>query len=973
MRSRYREPIKVMRSDIWKSRARALMGLVMVGFSLMLLQTVTWGISLSEKEAVAIVTGTTLIEKGAYGEAVSYFKDRLARPEIGPLERARIFHILGYLLLFAERMEQAIENGRAAHDWAMNLGLSAEAESFKTELAIQQAFVQALKLQSSGDISASNLKLEEADKLAGMIESRPYQLKILGAWGLNYVRSSEGQAKYLALSLRALELAESLHYRREASRAAKKVGAYFAIKSDYSRALSYFLKALNGLEVGGDDGDLIACLNNIAMIYMSLGDYIKSKDYLLDAASRIRKGSTGAFETSMLVNLGSLFSVMGKRLQLVDSQRKALDCFASYIDLQDSKSGGSFRLEALAGIAGVYLDQGRLEEARGILIPALEEARRKKGAVLTAGKILFLLGETSLRTGAISDAAIYIRETDSISRRTDSPLLAMNAAYGLGRCAEARGDFGQAIDSYNTAVSIAGGGFSNIFNDIHRADFIGRSREPFQALIQLYLRLSRREKKGVYEREIFRLSEYFRARSYHELQNRLFKDQARPQAASTGLERTKLNEVRIGFLKALSQAGLNESEREQLEIKIIQIDDMIDATIFNRYGEWDHLDPSLMPAPLNLLQSRILDDKTVILEYLLGETKSILFCISKDALHLIELPPVQAINDALTGFLSFLEDSSMPAVKGLPAAQRLYQVLLAPAEGFIPACVDRLIIVPDGILFRLPFEALVQPTPKTGPPIYVNDRFAVSYAPSASSLDLAATKQEGYYAKDALAYGVSEYPRPARRAGGSTFLSPSAILDDIYARRGFAIESIPYVKDEIADLARRFAPGKVDAFQGQRATKSMLKALNLESYRLIHLACHAFSDDNYPLRSALLMAPGVDDQEDGYLQASEIYDLRTKADLVVLSACRTGKGKVVMNEGNLGLPRVFFYMGAKSVLSTLWPVNDNSSTVFMKNFYDAYLRGEGKAESLRAAKKAMGETKYAHPFFWAPYVLTGGF
>ena len=80
-----------------------------------------------------------------------------------------------------------------------------------------------------------------------------------------------------------------------------------------------------------------------------------------------------------------------------------------------------------------------------------------------------------------------------------------------------------------------------------------------------------------------------------------------------------------------------------------------------------------------------------------------------------------------------------------------------------------------------------------------------------------------------------------------------------------------------------------------------------------------------------------------------------------------------MNEGNLGLPRVFFYMGAKSVLSTLWPVHDHSCALFMKFFYDAYFRGDGKAEALRAAKKAMRGTKFAHPYFWASFTLTGRF
>jgi CHAT domain-containing protein len=573
----------------------------------------------------------------------------------------------------------------------------------------------------------------------------------------------------------------------------------------------------------------------------------------------------------------------------------------------------------------------------------------------------------------IDEAERYFEETNSISRRTNNPLLAMSAAYGLGRCAEARGDFGKAIDSYSVALRIVGEGFSGIDNDIHRAEFIGKSREPFKALIRIYLKLPRTDDDPVYDREIFRLSEYLRARSYLELRDKLSMNPRSLEQPSSGLEEAKLGQERIRLLRMLTQGNLGRDERERLATRIGQIDDMLDAAVFGRYGPEDPSARPPIPVSLNLIQGQVLDDRTAILEYLMGETGSLLFCISKDSFHLIELPPSLDLQGSLTGYLSFLEDPSIPAAKGLPAAQRLYQILLAPAEPFLPARVDRLIVVPDGILFRLPFEALVLPGGKAGTPEYVNDRFAVSYAPSASSIDPVRARPVGQYSKDALAFGVSKYPKPPRLDKGSSPLSPAAVLDDIYERQGFAVDSLPHVKGELADLKKRLTPDRIDAYQDQGATETALKALDLRAYRLIHLACHAFSDDSYPLRSALLMSPEVDDREDGYLQVSEMYDLRTNADLVVLSACQTGRGALVMNEGNLGLPRVFFYMGAKSVLSTLWPVNDDSCALFMKFFYDAYFRGDGKAEALRAAKKAMRGTRFAHPYFWASFTLTGRF
>jgi len=102
-----------------------------------------------------------------------------------------------------------------------------------------------------------------------------------------------------------------------------------------------------------------------------------------------------------------------------------------------------------------------------------------------------------------------------------------------------------------------------------------------------------------------------------------------------------------------------------------------------------------------------------------------------------------------------------------------------------------------------------------------------------------------------------------------------------------------------------------------------------------------------------------------------MYRMKTSADLVVLSACQTGGGKIARNEGISGLPRVFFYMGARSVISTLWPIHDKAAASFMDYFYDAYFRGAGKAEALQAAKKKMARTRYAHPYFWAAYTLAG--
>jgi len=132
----------------------------------------------------------------------------------------------------------------------------------------------------------------------------------------------------------------------------------------------------------------------------------------------------------------------------------------------------------------------------------------------------------------------------------------------------------------------------------------------------------------------------------------------------------------------------------------------------------------------------------------------------------------------------------------------------------------------------------------------------------------------------------------------------------------------------------------------------------------------------------VLSLAGADDTYDGFLQMSEIFNLRLDANLVVLSACDTGTGKLRRGEGLIGLTRAFMYAGTPSVAASLWKVNDQSTSLFMEFFYQNLKEGQSKADALRQAKKHLMQTRawsdtvseeqsFAAPYFWAPFVLIG--
>jgi CHAT domain-containing protein len=134
-------------------------------------------------------------------------------------------------------------------------------------------------------------------------------------------------------------------------------------------------------------------------------------------------------------------------------------------------------------------------------------------------------------------------------------------------------------------------------------------------------------------------------------------------------------------------------------------------------------------------------------------------------------------------------------------------------------------------------------------------------------------------------------------------------------------------------------------------------------------------DEGSPSRSSLVLALDNDPEEDGLLQVSEIYDLKLDCDLVVLSACRTGRGQLLSSEGILGLSRAFLYAGARSVVVSLWDVSDISTAHFMKDFYKHLLSDDSGATALRKAKLQMlqGSKQKRHPYYWAPFVVIGRF
>jgi CHAT domain-containing protein len=272
--------------------------------------------------------------------------------------------------------------------------------------------------------------------------------------------------------------------------------------------------------------------------------------------------------------------------------------------------------------------------------------------------------------------------------------------------------------------------------------------------------------------------------------------------------------------------------------------------------------------------------------------------------------------------------------------------------------------VPDGVLHGLSFAALRRAEAE-GPGAYLAAWRPTAVAPSLTALaQLAGRPARALPRRTAVIVGDVDFGE-----------APAATGTSDERLRGAAIEGLlplPGTRREAEDVARTF-PARSTLLLGAAASEQAVKRVARDT-SILHLATHGIVNERTPLDSALVLAaPGVDDSDNGLLQAWEIFDqVRVDADLVVLSACDTGLGRTFAGEGLLGLTRAFQFAGARAVAASLWKAPDEATAALMGAFYAELARGSGADVALaRAEQQLLSRPETAHPFYWAAFVIDG--
>ncbi len=419
---------------------------------------------------------------------------------------------------------------------------------------------------------------------------------------------------------------------------------------------------------------------------------------------------------------------------------------------------------------------------------------------------------------------------------------------------------------------------------------------------------------------------------------------------SKGSSNALLPSKELSLLNSRLLESKTAAERKDLLDQLFVAEQRMAPAIAQRNNYFRHVVSK--PASLRNVQLALQPGET-LLEFLVSEPQSYCLQITQKELITHVLPGRSALDTLI--------DEYLYRVRRKEVAAEISRKLFAEVLGGI-AGLDRyelLTIVPDQNLHLLPFECLRTTTGRL-----LLESHSVGYVQSATVLHLlrTLTQERQPPAQMLLAVGGVNYSTRSR----------NAIQRGLLSVEGAELGPLPFSKKEVVSIAEIF-PGNSVVLTGKEATEENLKSrYPLSQYGLLHFAVHGYANDEFPERSALVLTREENSPEDGLLQDREIINLRLSADLVTLSACDSGFGKLHGQEGLSSLVKAFMLGGAKTVVASLWNADDMMTAQLMREFYSRLAAGDTKAGALRNAKLSILKREASlSPYFWAGFTLWG--
>jgi CHAT domain-containing protein/tetratricopeptide (TPR) repeat protein len=498
------------------------------------------------------------------------------------------------------------------------------------------------------------------------------------------------------------------------------------------------------------------------------------------------------------------------------------------------------------------------------------------------------------------------------------------------------------------------------------------SREIYTGMIENYTDLYERTHERESLEGLFEFSERSKVAGFLASMRELNAARFSLPSGLTGLD----NEIRqkIGLYRELIESErtrtLPDTQRiatwESVTFRLLRSRDSLVRIFEESYPSYYNLKFRNEVTPLKDV-TRVIGKKSNLLSYVLTEDKLFIFVTNSRNTEIITRDIDSTFFTSLHRFRSMLSTYPVTTVVRQPfndymdLAYELYRILLEPAVPFLKG--DKVIISPDNILSYLPFETLVTEEFRSPELLYREAPFALKkyrfsyiYSVTLSS----ETQERSRSLRNTLVAFAPSY---------DGMVLEDSLLVSWPNLRG-EIRSLPFAALESEDAVEQCGG---EAYLADEATEEAYKR-EAGKYDIIHLAMHTLINDRDPAYSKMIFSDSGDGTDDGMLNTYEVYSVPVNAMMVVLSSCNTGVGKLVSGEGILSLARGFLYAGSRSVVMSMWAVEDNSASQVVGSFYKNMRSGQTKSTALRSARLKFLRTASqggSHPYFWSSMVIFG--
>jgi len=775
----------------------------------------------------------------------------------------------------------------------------------------------------------------------------------------------------------SLSLYRETKNRRGEALALTALGSTYSLVGNKQKALDCHTNAIELLKTVGDHAGEAVVLNSTGQVYEDLNKPETALDNYSRALTINQQLGNLEFAAVTKFYIGRTYQSWGKK-------DKALEFFSAC--LAESQAIKNDRLAAytLTKISGIRRTYKLIGEAQSQLKTALHLLRQlgdrigQAHALIEFGHTYRDAGDHARALSAYSSAVQLYRAAGDHANEAESLYYSAVSKNALGRADEALSYLkksNEVVESLRAQI-ISPELRSSYFASVHKH-------------AELYIDLLIKSKNSV--AAAFEVSEETHSRSLLEVLGEAsaqIRKGADPRLIEQEQSLQRALRAKALYRMRLLDGPSNAPELAQVEAQIRETTTAYNALQTRIKQQSQEFGNLVQPQPLDLrgVQAN-LESNTLLLEYSLGNERSYLWAVTQTSINVFELAgreelemSVEQVGNLLKARAGLSADESYTTkvtqadAEYWQEAAKLSDKLLGPVASLKKQ--KRLVIVADGALHFLPFEAL--PEPFTGPsseptPLVLAHEVAV--LPSASILsELRRNRTNGeQQTKLITVFADPVFSRKDCRVDKSVLQQVS--LDAGDDNGPMRLEATRREANEIMNLADTDESTKLLGFEANRHV-----ALNgiLGQSRIVHFATHATVDTQNPELSGINLSQITrsGERDEGFLQLPEIYNLNLDhAQLVVLSACETGFGKDVRGEGLMSLSRGFIYAGSPSVVGSLWKVDDNATFELMTKFYEGMFSERlTPAAALRQAKEWMWRnSRYRAPFYWAAFVLQGDY